>query len=386
LRARRSARPRSSSPSPRDRRARPIMPAASGPAMRRSAPTAIRARLPARTADAHPSVSQPGCRCSGSAATTSPRLPRLLQSASPPSGNFRRRLPPQPHAHEGPRNRVVQSSMLAPSPSQHLESQISRPGNPPGDSPKPNHALEAQREFQREAEPRRADHAEEHAAPREEDKRERREEHDPRNEPGQRLARDVEGDREHQPDRGRSEAADEALDRAPGPHLLVDFQHRQDQIARHLDGDHRGAGAEYAIDHIADRGEVEIVLPRRHAAQRIGIEKLVEVEEAVLHESVLQQREQRRAIAEGEKIIGENDEEELRQAHRPGYSWPRSRNAPAIPPPRMTSAGLTLGRAARMPVITASTRSSEGRKIGRPRRTAETTMMPSAAGSRVASI
>jgi len=31
--------------------------------------------------------------------------------------------------------------MLAPSPSQHLESQISRPGNPPGDSPKPNHAL-----------------------------------------------------------------------------------------------------------------------------------------------------------------------------------------------------------------------------------------------------
>src|SRR6185437_2306437 len=143
LRARRSARPRSSSPSPRDRRARPIMPAASGPAMRRSAPTAIRARLPARTADAHPSVSQPGCRCSGSAATTSPRLPRLLQSASPPSGNFRRRLPPQPHAHEGPRNRVVQSSMLAPSPSQHLESQISRPGNPPGDSPKPNHALKA---------------------------------------------------------------------------------------------------------------------------------------------------------------------------------------------------------------------------------------------------
>ncbi len=55
-----------------------------------------------------------------------------------------------------------------------------------------------------------------------------------------------------------------------------------------------------------------------------------------------------------------------------------------MPPARMTITGLAFGSAAATPERTTKTRSSEMRNNGRDSRTAETTTIPSAAGSSVA--
>src|SRR5579871_3851080 len=187
--------------------------------------------------------------------------------------------------------------------------------------------LKREAELQRETQACRPDHAEKETAPRHENDDQRGEKDDPRHETRERLAPDVESDCEHQAHRRRGEAADEALHGAVVADALIDLEHRQHEIARHLNANDRGERAEPAIDHVADRGEIEIVLARRHAAERVGVKELIEIEDArLLHEAMLQERQQCRAIAEGEQIIGEDDEEELREAHDASSSLPRKKN------------------------------------------------------------
>src|SRR5581483_11822244 len=101
-----------------------------------------------------------------------------------------------------------------------------------------------------------------------------------------RFLADIEGDGEHQPDRCRGEAADEALHRALMADALIAFEHWDHEIARQLNRDDGPERPEPAADHVAHRGEVEIVLPRRHAAERIGVEELIEVEDAAIDEAM----------------------------------------------------------------------------------------------------
>src|SRR5215469_8005897 len=74
------------------------------------------------------------------AATNAPRSTHLRQTATPPPGTSPQLQPaPQP-VPEDPMNRVL-PSMLAPSPSQHLESDFQPFGNPKSDSALPKRAL-----------------------------------------------------------------------------------------------------------------------------------------------------------------------------------------------------------------------------------------------------
>src|SRR5215207_8597163 len=93
-------------------------------------------------ADARPSGKPPRCRSPESADTTSPRRPRSPRRSPPWRGtNVRPPQRPQP-ALANPVNRVS-PSMLAPNPSQHLESETTPLGNPLYDSAKLNRALSA---------------------------------------------------------------------------------------------------------------------------------------------------------------------------------------------------------------------------------------------------
>src|SRR5215469_11294415 len=242
--------------------------------------------------------------------------------------------------------------------------------------------------LQRDAQDRGANHRRQEAAFGEEDQRQGGEEDDPGHKAGQRLLADVESDGEHQPDRCGGEAANEALYRALMAHALIALEHREHEIARQLDGDDRAQRAEPARDHVADRGEIEVVLPRRHAAERIGVEELVETEDAVIDQAMLQQREHRAAIAEGQQVVSEDDEEELAEAHRFASSsgLPRSRTAPAKPPMTSITAGFICVMSSSRQATMAKTISSETRNSGLPSRIAEIQTMPRAAGSRVASI
>src|ERR1700761_443508 len=107
---------------------------------------------------------------------------------------------------------------------------------------------------------------------------------------------------------------------------------------------------------------------------------------------MLEQREHGAAVAEGQQVVGEDDDEELPEAHGFGSSGlassglPRNRKAPAIPPTSSISAGPICVTSSSTQAAMAKPTSSEMRNSGLLRRTAETTTMPSAAGSRVASM
>src|SRR5215213_10721544 len=90
--------------------------------------------------DARPSGQPLRCRSPESADTTSPRRPRSPRRSPPWRGTNAR--PPQTlqPALVNPVNRVS-PSMLAPNPSQHLESETTPLGNPLYDSAKLNRAL-----------------------------------------------------------------------------------------------------------------------------------------------------------------------------------------------------------------------------------------------------
>src|SRR5713226_6676553 len=90
--------------------------------------------------DVRPSGKPPRCRPSESADTTSPRRRRSPRRSPPWRGTNAR--PPQTlqPAPVDPVNRVS-PSMLAPNPSQHLESETTPFGNPLYDSAKLNRAL-----------------------------------------------------------------------------------------------------------------------------------------------------------------------------------------------------------------------------------------------------
>src|ERR1051326_6874112 len=101
----------------------------SDPASQRSAPAATHARAAASAASSRPSAWLQRCRSPASAATTSPRWQRSRQTAPPSRGTSG---PPPPNRQpdlEGPVNRVSHP-MLAPNPSQHLESENPRRRNP----------------------------------------------------------------------------------------------------------------------------------------------------------------------------------------------------------------------------------------------------------------
>src|SRR5580704_4828960 len=101
----------------------------SGPASRRSEPTANRARSATRAGANRPSATPPHFPSPASADTTSPRWQRSPQTASPSLDTSDPTPPSQPHDPEGLSNRVS-PLMLAPNPSQHLESEKPIPGNP----------------------------------------------------------------------------------------------------------------------------------------------------------------------------------------------------------------------------------------------------------------
>src|SRR6266700_3606637 len=96
----------------------------SGLASRQAALAANPARGPISEADDRPSNRPPRSRSPGNAATTSPRWQRSPRTTPPSPGTSDRPSPtPQPDP-EDPSNRVS-PWMLAPNPSQHLESEIS---------------------------------------------------------------------------------------------------------------------------------------------------------------------------------------------------------------------------------------------------------------------
>src|SRR6185436_2354187 len=122
------------------RPARPPAPARSDPVSRPAAPAASRVRRPAHGGDARPSNKPPRSPSSETAATTSPRSKRSPQTALLSPGRSDR-SPPTPQLDHADLSNRVSPSMLAPSPSQHLESEIRPHGNPPYDSDIPNPAL-----------------------------------------------------------------------------------------------------------------------------------------------------------------------------------------------------------------------------------------------------
>jgi hypothetical protein len=79
------------------------------------------AAAPANVPAAGPAASPRRFRSPGTAATTSPRSPRSPGTSPQPPGSSLRQSPRQPHVREDQANRAW-SSMLAPNPSQHLES------------------------------------------------------------------------------------------------------------------------------------------------------------------------------------------------------------------------------------------------------------------------
>src|SRR6185436_3652011 len=122
------------------RPARRPAPARSDPVSRPAAPAASRVRQPAHGGDARPSNKPPRSPSSETAATTSPRSKRSPQTALLSPGRSDR-SPPTPQLDHADLSNRVSPSMLAPSPSQHLESEIRPHGNPPYDSDIPNPAL-----------------------------------------------------------------------------------------------------------------------------------------------------------------------------------------------------------------------------------------------------
>src|SRR5215208_3794973 len=95
----------------------------------RSAPTTTPARPSAAAAASRPSWTPRYSRSPASAGTTSPRWPRSPRTAPPSPGTSD---PPQPNRQPGPEDPAnrVSPSMLAPNPSQHLESETQLAGNP----------------------------------------------------------------------------------------------------------------------------------------------------------------------------------------------------------------------------------------------------------------
>jgi hypothetical protein len=113
----------------------------SGPVFRPAAPITSRVRRPGRAGDARPSNRPPRSPSPESAATTSPHSQRSPQTA-PPSPGTSDRPPPTPQPDPEDLLNRVSPSMLAPNPSQHLESEINDRGNPYFyDSDLPNPAL-----------------------------------------------------------------------------------------------------------------------------------------------------------------------------------------------------------------------------------------------------
>src|SRR5207244_6461825 len=96
---------------------------------RRSPPAATPARPSTAAAASHPFERVPHFPSPASADTISQRWQRSPQTAPPSPGMNDPPLPNQPHDPANPSNRVL-PSMLAPNPSQHLESENPPPGNP----------------------------------------------------------------------------------------------------------------------------------------------------------------------------------------------------------------------------------------------------------------
>src|SRR5215472_10461182 len=134
------SKPQQGSPRPHARPAPPPRRARSGRASPRSVPAANPARPPTPAVACRPSASPPHSPSHAGAATTAPRSTHLRQTATRPPGTSPQPQPePQP-GPEDPMNRVL-PSMLAPSPSQHLESDFKPFGNPKSDSALPKRAL-----------------------------------------------------------------------------------------------------------------------------------------------------------------------------------------------------------------------------------------------------